>query len=107
LVGLPGSDPLPRKSLLGYICVAPVVGFWFGAGRLLGRRRAKGVGQGVGSSWFRAGTGSGAAGIRSRTAAEAWFLWPTDRFLEASLVRRGPRLVGKAGEWPYLWQKSQ
>jgi hypothetical protein len=43
--------------------------------------------------------------MRSRTAAEAWLLWPTDWFLDASLVRKGPRLVGKAGEWAYLWQK--
>jgi hypothetical protein len=45
--------------------------------------------------------------MRSRTAAEAWILWPTDWFLAASLFRKGPKLVGKAGEWPYLEQKSK
>ncbi len=27
--------------------------------------------------------------------------------LDANLVRNGLRLVGKAGEWLYLWQKSK
>ena len=45
--------------------------------------------------------------MMSRTAATAWLLWPTDWFLAASLVRKGPGLVGKAGEWPYSVQKSK
>ena len=36
--------------------------------------------------------------MRSRTAAAACLLWPTDWFLDANLVRKGPRLVGKAVE---------
>jgi hypothetical protein len=38
---------------------------------------------------------------------EAGLLWLTDLFLDASLFRKGPKLVGKAGEWPYLEQKSK
>ncbi len=66
---------------------------------------AGGLRAGVAGSGARGAPGSGPAWLRSRTAAEAWLLWPTDWFLDASLARNGPRLVDKAGECPYLWQK--
>jgi hypothetical protein len=42
---------------------------------------------------------------KCRTAVEAWLLWPADWFLDASLVRKGARLRGKAEEWPY-WRQE-
>ena len=70
-------------------------------------RIERGLEAGVAGSGGGVPTGSGAAWMRSRTAAEAWLLRPTDWFLDVSLVRKGPRLVGAAGEWPYLSQKSK
>ena len=86
-----------------------------GAGGGKGQDRARkvwssvagGLLAGVAGRGAGVGPGSGPAWMRRRTAAAALLLWPTDWFLAASLVRKGPRLVGKAGKWPYLVQKSK
>jgi hypothetical protein len=60
-----------------------------------GLNGAHGLGAGAAVSEERVAPGSGPARGSSPTAAEARFLWATDWFLEASLARKGSRLVGR------------
>ena len=51
---------------------------------------------------WRVAPASGTDWRSSPRAAEAWLIWATDWFLDASSARKGSRLVGEPGGWPYI-----